>query len=171
MKTNIPNPAEVAPAALRNDRLVLVVYAPFGSDEQLSTYPDSSSLTLQQHPLYQSLLGVAKAGVNVCALIDRVGADTALVEIPAGRPSRVCVTSCWKQDMASPRTLAGLLRRAHACHPKAALALTIEGHGAGFLPEIDRRHITHGKLTTTAAGSVKWEINPAPNPQPGAGEN
>lgn len=149
-------------AQLRNERVVLVVYAPFGTDETLSTYPDGSSTRLSQHPLYRSLLGVAQAGVSVCALIDRVGCDTLLVEIPGGRPSKAQTTPCWKQDMASPRTLAGLLGRAQACHPKSTLVLALEGHGAGYLPEIDRRQLTHRNLTAGASGSIRWEINPAP---------
>jgi len=162
-----PPRRDTSPAPLRNDRVVLVVYAPFGTDETLSTYPDGSSMQLAQHPLYRSLLGVAKAGVSVCALIDRVGCDTVLVEIPGGKPAQAQTLSCWKQDMASPRTLAGLLGRAQACHPTSTLALALEGHGAGYLPEIDRRQLTHRNLTTGAGGAIKWEINPAPAIEPG----
>jgi hypothetical protein len=160
-------PARRDERRLRNERLVLVVYAPFGSDETLSTYPNGSSQQLAQHPLVRSLLGVARSGVSVCALVDRVGCDTMLVEIPGGKAARATVTSCWKQDMASPRTLAGLLGRAQACHPKHTLVLALEGHGAGYLPEIDRRQITHQTLTTGANGSIRWEINPAPAVAPG----
>lgn len=163
----IPAPHDESARRLRNERLVLVVYAPFGTDETLSTYPDGSSTQLDQHPLYRSLIGVAKSGVSVCALIDRVGCDTVLVEIPGGKPAQARTCSCWKQDMASPRTLAGLLGRAQACHPKSTLVLALEGHGAGYLPDIDRRKITHQNLTTGANGSIKWEINPAPAVQPG----
>jgi len=154
-------------ARLCNEGVVLVVHAPFGTDETLSTYPDGSSLQLMQHPLVRHLLAVAKTGVGVCALIDRVGHDTMLLEVPGGKPSRARLTSCWKQDMASPRTLAGLLRRAHACFPKSAIVLSLEGHGAGYLPEIDRRQITHRNLTGAAAGPVTWQINPAPQSAPG----
>jgi hypothetical protein len=166
-------PLEAAPASARArggdrqdgprldaSRLVFVVYAPFGTDELLSTFPDGAP-ALTDHPLVQALRGVAAAGVPVVALIDRVGDDTRLLEIEPGRPPRERITSCWKQDMASPRTLAGLLRRAAACHPKADLVLALEGHGAGYLPEIDRRQVTHANLTLTPGGdTVRWEINP-----------
>ncbi|TXC66662.1 hypothetical protein FSC37_15125 [Piscinibacter aquaticus] len=58
------------------DSVLLAVYAPFGTDETLSTYPEGSSQTLAQHPLYQGLLKVAAQGIHVAALIDRVDDDT-----------------------------------------------------------------------------------------------
>ncbi len=149
---------------LTNENTVLVVHAPFGTDEELSTYPDGTSVQLSQHPLVRALRAVAKTGVSVVALIDRVDEDTMLVEIPGGRPAAWRATSCWKQDMSSPRTLAGLLRRAHACHRGADIVLAMEGHGAGFLPEIDTRQITHENLTNTAGGKVDWEIHPSGTP-------
>jgi hypothetical protein len=144
-------------AAAGTDSIVLCVYAPFGTDAQLSTYPDGLSQELAQHPLVRNLLRVAKGGVHVQALIDRVGEDSFLVEIPAGQPQRMRITSTWKQDMASPHALAGFLRRAHASHPTAALVLSLEGHGAGFLPEIDRTQMTARNITNN--GQTEWKIS------------
>jgi hypothetical protein len=133
------------------------VYAPFGTDEVLSTYPDGTSTTLTQHPLLQSLLRVADSGVRVSALIDRMGDDTVLVDIPPHRPADMQVVSRWKQDMNSPLTLAGLLQHAHQQQPEAAMVLALEGHGAGFLPEIDRRQLSLRNLTGN--GTIEWHLS------------
>ena len=101
----------------RTDSVLFAVYAPFGSDETLSTFPEGSSRDLAQHPLYQGLLKVAASGVHVAALVDLAKDDTYLVEIEAGKPEGVSVTSRWKQDMASPNNLAGFLRHAHRSRP------------------------------------------------------
>lgn len=142
--------------APRTDSVLLAVYAPFGSDETLSTYPDGNAQTLAQHPLYQGLVKVAAQGVHVAALIDRAADDTWLVEIEAGQPDSVKVTSRWKQDMESPRNLAGFLRHAHQNHPTAAIVLALEGHGAGYLPEIDRRQLSLANLTDD--GRITWRL-------------
>lgn len=150
-------PDESTPAVAGTESVLLCVYAPFGTDRVLSTYPHGQSQDLGQHPLLRNLLRVAERGVHVAALIDRVGEDSYLVEIPAAQPQRMRITSCWKQDMASPLTLAGFLRRAHANHPKSALVLALEGHGAGFLPEIDRTQMTARNITD--GGRIDWKIS------------
>lgn len=154
---NLPRLLPEKGAETNTDSVVLVVYAPFGTDETLSTYPDGASQTLAQHPLYQALMQVAARGVHVVALIDRVDDDSWLVDIDAGRPQSVQVVSRWKQDMDSPRTLAGLLRYAHQAHPGSAVVLALEGHGAGFLPEIDRRALNLANLTRN--GEIEWRLN------------
>jgi hypothetical protein len=136
--------------------VTLAVYAPFGTDDELSTFPDGTSVALAEHPLLKHLLQVAEQNVGVVALIDRVDADSCLIEIPAGAPERLHILSRWKQDMASPRTLAGLLRHAHDFDRGAALVLALEGHGAGYLPDIDRRQLTQAHLTQN--GKVAWRI-------------
>jgi hypothetical protein len=136
--------------------VTLVVYAPFGSDETLSTYPDGVSQDLIQHPLVQHLAKVAQNGVHVVALIDRVDADSHLIEITARRPGSLRVASRWKQDMASPNTLAGLLKHAHSLRPDSSIVLAIEGHGAGFLPEIDRSKLTLQNITD--GGKYIWRL-------------
>jgi len=136
--------------------VTLAVYAPFGTDDVLSTFPDGESAGLAEHPLLRHLLQVAERGVGVVALIDLVDADSCLVEIPAGHPERALTHSRWKQDMASPRTLAGLLGHAHRFDPGAALVLALEGHGAGYLPDIDRRQLTQAHLTQN--GKLAWRI-------------
>jgi hypothetical protein len=149
---------------MTNKNTVLVVFAPFGTDEELSTFPDGKSLLLSKHPLVIALGEVARTGVHVVALIDRVDNDSILIEIPGGNPKGAVATSCWKQDMSSPRSLAGLLERAAKCHKGADIVLALEGHGAGYLPEIDTRKITHENLTKTAGGPVRWELNPTGTP-------
>jgi hypothetical protein len=140
----------------KSNGIVLVVYAPFGTDQALSTYPDGAALDLLQHPLTRHLLQVAEAGIHVIALVDRANSDTYLVEIPARKAKKIQVVTRWKQDMTAPVTLAGLLNLAQERHPGAAVVLTLEGHGAGFLPEIDRSQLSI--LNVTDNGQIKWEI-------------
>ena len=149
-------------AAAGTDSVLLCVYAPFCTDKVLSTYPDGQSQDLAQHPLVRNLLKVAKCGIHVAALVDRVDEDTYLVEIPAGQPARMRVTSCWKQDMSSPLNLAGFLRRAHANHPTSVLVLALEGHGAGFLPEIDGTQMTGKNITEN--GRIEWRVSGKESP-------
>jgi hypothetical protein len=136
--------------------VTLAVFAPFGTDETLSNFPNGASQDLAQHPLFENLLKVAEQDVHVLALIDRAGDDTLLVRIPAGQPDAVRVESRWKQDMSSPNTLAGLLHEAWLWQPDAAIVLAMEGHGAGYLPEIDRRKLS--MLNITDNGKVVWRI-------------
>jgi hypothetical protein len=150
------------------DSVVLAVYAPFGSDVVLSRYPDSQvGIPIQRQALVKALQRVARDGVHVSALIDLFDDDSYLLEIPALQPKAMRITSAWKQDMTSPRALAGFLRRTHAVNPCSAIALALEGHGAGYLPEIDPTSITPEK--TTANGDYEWtfgddevRLNPAP---------
>jgi hypothetical protein len=136
--------------------VTLAVYAPFGTDAVLSSYPGTSKLTIQQHPLVANLVGVAKAGVHVSALIDLFEDDTWLVEIPAGKPSEVTITSRWKHQMDAINNLSGFLRHTRKKRPGTALVLALEGHGAGYLPEIDISQLTTANLTQD--GSIEWQI-------------
>jgi hypothetical protein len=164
MKHSLPRlvPEGCDDAAAGTDSVLLAVYAPFGTDKTLSSYPGTKQQPLTQHPLVRNLLQVAGAGIHVSALIDRVGENTYLVEIPAGQPGNMRITSSWKEDMSSPLALAGFLQRAHACHPKAAIVLSLEGHGAGYLPEIDRTQLTVGNVT--AGGKITWTISDEGSP-------
>lgn len=138
--------------------VTFVVYAPFGTDAELSTYPDGNSHAVATHPLVLGLEQVAADGVNVCLLIDRVDDDTWLVDIPAGKPK--VLTSRWKHDMQSPRTLAGLLRYAAGRYPSSALVLALEGHGAGYIPELDVSKLDVEHLTDGGdAGAIEWKID------------
>jgi hypothetical protein len=136
--------------------VTLAVFAPFGSDPELSTYPDGQSQDVAHHPLTRNLQKVAAAGVNVVALIDRYADDTWLVQIPAGQPSDITFLSQGKQDMLSPHTLANLAERAHRYAQKGSLILTIEGHGAGFLPDLDLTQLTLANVTDN--GAVEWRL-------------
>ena len=136
--------------------VTLVVYAPFGTDAVLSTYPGSTQLTILQHPLVINLVAVAKAGVHVSALIDLFDDDTWLVEIPAGQPTALTATSRWKHSMDAINNLSGFLRYSRKKRPGTALVLALEGHGAGYLPEIDISQLTTANLTQD--GSIEWQI-------------
>lgn len=136
--------------------VTLAVYAPFGTDATLSRYPGTTVLTIQQHPLVANLVAVAQQGVHVSALIDLQGDDTWLVEVTANVPTSLRITSCWKQDMDSPNTLSGFLRRTRTTRPDTALVLAMEGHGAGYLPEIDTSQLTTANLTQN--GTSEWLI-------------
>ncbi|BAL95378.1 clostripain-related cysteine peptidase [Rubrivivax gelatinosus] len=136
--------------------VTLVVFAPFGEDKTLATYPDGNTQDVMQHPLTAALKEVAASGVNVCALVDRVDDETWLIDIPAFRPEALACNSNWKQRMDSPRTLAGLLRHASQHHPATSLVLALEGHGAGFIPEIDRNQLEADAYTEQ--GRFQWHI-------------
>lgn len=144
------------PAGTTPVGVTLAVYAPFGSDAALTCYPDASPQPVQQHPLVQNLLQVCETGVHVTALIDLHGDDTYLIDIPALKPLSMQIASRWKQDMNSPRTLAGFLRRARQLRPETTLVLGLEGHGAGFLPELDRSQLSSRHVTGN--GSAQWRI-------------
>ncbi len=137
--------------------VTFTVYAPFGTDVVLSTYPEGTPLAIHQHPLVTNLVEVAKCGVNVSALIDLYADDTYLVEIPANKPGSLSVISRWKQDMDASTTLTGFLRHTRLKRPGTALVLALEGHGAGYLPEIDVSQLTTANLTQE--GSIEWQIS------------
>jgi hypothetical protein len=153
----LPNLIYAKPAAgFTTAGVTLAVYAPFGTDALLSRYPGTSKLTIQQHPLLTNLVRVAQAGVHVSALIDLFDDDTWLVEIPAGKPGSMKITSRWKQQMDAINTLSGFLRHTRKTRPGTALVLALEGHGAGYLPEIDISQLTTANLTRD--GSIEWHI-------------
>lgn len=137
--------------------VTLAVYAPFGTDAVLSSYPGSTPLKINQHPLVANLVEVAKRGVNVSALIDLYDDDTWLVEIGAGKPTSLKITSRWKQQMDAINTLSGFLRYTAQRRAGSALVLALEGHGAGYLPEIDISQLTTANLTQD--GSIEWQIS------------
>lgn len=138
--------------------VLLAVYAPFGGDPVLSRWPRSTQAPIHQQALVKALQETAAQGVNVAALIDLHDDDSWLVEIPAGQPARMAVHSVWKQDMARPQALSGFLRRAHARFPCAALVLALEGHGAGFVPEIDPLRLTPESISGWQAGGQSGDV-------------
>jgi hypothetical protein len=144
--------------------ITLVVYAPFADDATLSTYPDSTTTEVSEHPLYAALQAVADQGVQVCALIDRAADNTSLVWADAGGTLQI-EQPRWKHDMGSPRTLANLLQQANRRFRGSEIVLCLEGHGAGFLPEIDASRITpgaSGQTTTSGGGSPRrysWVVD------------
>ncbi len=138
--------------------LTLVVFAPFGNDEVLSQYPDGETREILDHPLLENARAVAAQGVNVCLLVDRQNDDTWLITIDAQgqesiRPQLKCA-------MASPRTLRGLLEIADNQFPGSTIALAMEGHGAGYFPEIDATKLTVAALTTFGTTKIEWVISP-----------
>jgi hypothetical protein len=141
--------------------VMFAVYAPFGTDDVLSTFPDGSSHDLAHHPLLANLQKVAATGVDVMALVDLVGADTTLVSIPAGRPADVKTVSMGKLDMIQPQTLASLVSAAREAAPESQLVLAFEGHGAGFLPDLDPRVMTLANVTDN--GTIEWRLGGTPD--------
>lgn len=136
--------------------IVFAVYAPFGTDPVLSQYPNATQVPIGQQPLVRALQDVAAEGVNVSALIDLYEDDSWLVEIPAFDLKGLAITSAWKQDMSAPQALAGFLRRTAQRFPCGNLVLALEGHGGGFVPDID-------PLRITAKSCSNWGPAGAPN--------
>ncbi len=148
--------AKPTAGVVTNAGVTFAVYAPFGSDAVLSRYPGQVPLKIDNHPLVLALVEVAKRNVHVVALVDLFGDDTWLVEIPAGKPTGMRITSRWKQTMDSPRTLAGFLRHARDRWPQTAIVLALEGHGAGYLPDLDTSQLTLEGLTD--GGTLQWQV-------------
>ncbi len=142
-------------AAAPTNGITLVVFAPFGSDIELTGFPDGKRQPIEKHPLVQHLATVAGCGVHVCALIDLVDDKTWLVEFTAGRRTPT-FTSRWKMQMDSMEPLQGLIRHACEKRPGSVLVLGLEGHGAGFMPELDRRLLTQDKVTK--GGTIEWRL-------------
>lgn len=139
-----------------DDSVVFAVYAPFGSDPALSRFPAATQAAIAQQALVRALQAVAAEGAHVSALIDLYEDDSWLIEIPARQPKAMAITSTWKQDMSTPQALAGFLRRVQQRFPCSTLVLAIEGHGGGFVPDIDPLRITPRSTTT-------WGNPAAPN--------
>jgi hypothetical protein len=135
--------------------VTLVVYAPYGGDVALTDYPDGPVGSVDKHPLVRNLADVAACGVHVCALVDLVGDGTWLVEFTAKR-RKPSFTTRWKQQMDAIEPLRGLISYACEKRPGTTLVLGLEGHGAGYLPEIDRNVLTAGQVTDD--GSFEWHI-------------
>ena len=146
--------------ALTARDLTLAVYAPFGSDQTLSTFPGGTTHGIAEHPLVGNLKKVAADGVRVVALVDLYDLDTYLVEIPPGKPDAIEIRSRGKLQMDSPNTLTELLVVAHASAPRAHLVLTLEGHGAGFMPDLDLRLQT--VANETGNGAYQWRLGAEP---------
>jgi hypothetical protein len=138
--------------------LTLAVFAPFGHDAALSNYPRGQTQRLQDHPLLAALVATAAEGVNVVALIDRMDDYTRLVEIPAGGAPNIL--SAGKEDMSHARSLASLLIHAHNRFPGTALALALEGHGAGYLPHIDASKLEAANLPAQQGKPFRWLVRP-----------
>lgn len=140
--------------------VVFAVYAPLGGDEALSRYPNATQAPVEQQALVLALQEVAAHGVHVSALVDLFDDDTYLVEIEAGKPKQLSIVSAWKQDMSAPQALAGFLGRVQHRFPCSAVVLSIEGHGGGFVPDIDFARLTPASTTKWSAGgksgSVHW---------------
>jgi Clostripain family len=136
------------------DSIALAVYAPFGSDPTLSQYPGSKPRAVEQHPLVRSLAKVAALGVHVHALIDLVDDFSYVVEFDAWQTKPRILLSAWKQDMASPYALAGFLLHVRRHRQCSSLVLALEGHGAGYLPDIDRAQLTTARVTDD--GGFEW---------------
>ena len=134
--------------------MTLAVYAPFGTDATLSSFPDGKTTQVIAHPLVRNLQAVADTGVNVFALIDRVGEGTSLIEIPAGRSADLTVESQSKLDMNLHRTLSDFVALAQRRFPASSLVLTFEGHGAGFLPDLDLKELA--RLKASGDNDYEW---------------
>lgn len=159
-----PTRSRARAATGRQPGVLLAVYAPLGTDEALSRYPNDNPAApiapIASQALVKALQATAAEGVNVCALVDLFDDDSWLVEIPAFKPSAMTVVSTWKQDMSDRHALTAFLRHAHRRFPCDALVLAVEGHGGGFVPDIDYGRITPASVTQFGSGSatqrVRW---------------
>jgi hypothetical protein len=145
--------------------ITLAVFAPFRNDDTLSRYTtlDPVLPDLERHELVRSLQAVSIQGVHVVALVDRtVEPFSWLIEIPAGRPYDMVAHALGKQvRMDTPQALADLLRRAMSVDAKAQVVLCMEGHGAGYLPELNPIGLVEQDLADldplSPGGVVRWQ--------------
>jgi len=135
---------------------ILAVYAPFGSDRTLSDFPEGRTRELLDHPLVHHLQAVAGKGVDVLALVDRVEAESAWIRIPANAPAEMEVSFTGKQDMGDWRSLSELLVRAGRLVEGGAVLLALEGHGAGYLPELDLGALN--AAVDQRFGGIEWRL-------------
>ena len=163
--------ASTTSSMLQPDAVVLAVYAPFGADATLSTYPDGVAHGIADHPLVLNLRKVAQSGVAVSALVDLYDDATYQVDIPADRPEAMIVTPYGKMDMVEPRTLTALLIHAHQFAMASHVVLAIEGHGAGYLPDLDLKMLAQQGPGSVAPGTGHGgsPVLPIPNPTSGGG--
>jgi hypothetical protein len=145
--------------------ITLALFAPLRNDDTLSRYTtlQPPSLDIEQHELVRSLRAVSIQGVNVVALVDRqVEPHSWLIEIPAGRPYDLIAHALGKQvRMDEPQALADLLRRAMAFDATAEVVLCMEGHGAGYLPQLNPIGLVEADLADldplSPGGVVQWQ--------------
>ena len=145
--------------------ITLALFAPLRNDDTLSRYStlQPPSLDILQHELVRSLRAVSMHGVHVVALLDRLlEPHSWLLEIPAGRPYDVTITALGQAvRMDAPQALADLMRRAFAVDAQAPVVLCMEGHGAGYLPELNPIGVTQGDLADldplSPGGVVRWQ--------------
>jgi hypothetical protein len=159
-------PRDTCPPTLRVQDLILAVYAPFGTDAVLSGYPDGVQKPPLEHPLIRNLAGVAAEGVEVVVAIDLQDYGTTLVRLPAGQPAAATAEALGRLDMTDPQTLQTLIARARQFAPRRTLVLTMEGHGAGFLPDLDKTAFTISNYTDN--GKVQWRIGALPGAPEGS---
>ncbi len=155
MQTSSANSRHGSPVVYSKN-VTVAVYAPFGTDVTLSTFPDGTTRSLATHPLVSNLQRVAASGAGVSALVDIFEDDTYRVDIPASHPELMTITSVGKLSMDDAMTLSNHIAHAHAISVDSALLLTIEGHGAGFLPDLDKAELTLDKVT--AEGRYEWRL-------------
>ena len=141
---------------VRDGAITLAVYAPFGTDVALTNYPDGVRKDARSHPLTLNLLKVVESGVNVSLLIDLFDDETYRVDIPARNPAGLEVTALGKLAMEQGATLASHVSHAASFAAGASLVLALEGHGAGFLPDLDTRLMTFDNAT--GEGLYEWRL-------------
>ena len=161
----------MATNSMQSSTSVLAAYVPFGTDETLSSFPGQTS-SLGDHPLIDAWRRVARSGTHVVGLVDRVDSDTVLVHISADRPEELTLRSMWKLDMRAGRTLASFLMQVSELHPKSSIVLGLEGHGAGYLPELDSNRLTWAAVCQGSglAWSVTGDYATVSTPKSGNGD-
>jgi hypothetical protein len=147
--------SSVRRSAAPTDGVTLIVYAPYGTDLALTGYPGTSETDVPAHPLLRNLARVAACGVHVYALVDLVDRTTCMVEFSANR-STPRITTRWKQRMEAREPLQGLISYACERRPGTMLVLGLEGHGAGYLPELDLNVLTAEQVTNH--GEFEWHM-------------
>jgi hypothetical protein len=138
--------------------ITLAVFAPL--DKEMSHYPTQRSQLpdINASDVVRRLFEVSKKNVHVTALIDRTENCSWQIDIPPNGPMQITLLNKI-DDMSDPRHLSDLVHRAMTANPSAQVALCLEGHGAGYVPDVDTRRLTEQAMASlNQSGVVRWQI-------------
>jgi len=144
--------------SLAHRAITLAVFAPL--DKEMSHYPTQRGLLpdINASDVVLRLFEVSKKNVHVAALIDRTENCSWQIDIPPNGPMKV--TRLDKVDnMSDPKHLGNLVYRAMVADTSAQIVLCLEGHGAGYFPDIDANRLTEQAMASlNQSGVVRWQL-------------
>lgn len=148
--------------SLAHHAITLAVYAPL--DKEMSHYPTQRDQLpdINASNVVLGLFEVSKKNVHVTALIDRTENCSWEIDIPPGGPVQVKRLNKI-DDMSNPKHLSNLVHRAMTVNASAQVVLCLEGHGAGYVPDVDADRLTEQAMAALSPDSVvRWQLPDEP---------